>query len=207
MSGVYEIKNILNDKRYVGSSIDIYKRFMYHKYSLLNGNHRSIKLQRAWNKYGEISFEFNIIEECEPKKEMLLLIEQKYLDLKPEYNILYTAGTCLGCKRSDSFKRKQSNIKKGSKPIRRLSEVEYLEFKNKHSEWAKSSEWVNKMKKAVLMLNKETGEIIREFDSAVEAAIFLGRKNKQVNISYVCLGKRKSAFGYKWLFKNIDYVV
>ena len=44
---------------------------------------------------------------------------------------------------------------------------------------------------------------IKEFDSALSAAYFLGRRNKQVNISMVVRGERKTAFGYKWKFKNI----
>jgi len=32
------------------------------------------------------SFQFAILEYCEPVKDTILFIEQKYLDLNPEYN-------------------------------------------------------------------------------------------------------------------------
>jgi len=85
MSGIYEIKNNINGKSYVGSAKDIKRRWRRHKYGLRHNEHENIILQRAWNKYGEENFSFNILEEC--SIEMLLALEQKYLNLKPEYNI------------------------------------------------------------------------------------------------------------------------
>ncbi len=85
MTGIYRIKNIVNDKCYYGSSKDIKIRFKQHKDKLNNKTHINIILQRAWNKYGEINFLFECIEEC--KYENLFEVEQKYLDLNPAYNI------------------------------------------------------------------------------------------------------------------------
>ena len=64
MCGVYMIKNKINGKFYIGSSVDITYRWARHKRQLRNGNHHSIHLQRAWDKYGEENFEFKVIEEC-----------------------------------------------------------------------------------------------------------------------------------------------
>ena len=58
------IKNILNEKIYVGKSSDIKTRWSRHKYELNKGIHVNTYLQNAWNKYGEDKFEFNIIERC-----------------------------------------------------------------------------------------------------------------------------------------------
>jgi len=85
MIGIYRIINLINRKCYYGSSKNIYKRWKDHKNQLKLNKHHNIKLQRAWNKYGEKSFIFEIVELCE--LESLLLIEQKFLNLKPEYNI------------------------------------------------------------------------------------------------------------------------
>jgi group I intron endonuclease len=207
ISGVYEIKNTLNNHRYVGSSVNILKRFMSHKYSLWNGKHRSIKLQRAWDKYGEEHFEFNILETCESIKDTLLFIEQKYLDLKPEYNILYIAGSSLGCICSEETKLKISSSKKGKKPKSRLSEEELKLVRERQSVSALKSNRVKKMRKAIIMLDKLTNEELKEFDSAVQAAIFLGSRNKQTNISSSACKKRDCASGYKWKFKNTKDVV
>lgn len=87
--GIYKITNILNNKMYIGSSKDIYKRWKEHIRGLNKGNHHSIKLQRAWNKYGEDSFEFQILEECEEDKRLYL--EQYYID---KYKVYYEGYNC-----------------------------------------------------------------------------------------------------------------
>lgn len=84
-TGIYKIKNIINNDCYIGSAKDINRRWQRHKSALKHNHHENIHLQRAWNKYGEENFIFEIIEECDIND--LLIIEQKYLDLNPEYNI------------------------------------------------------------------------------------------------------------------------
>lgn len=67
IAGIYKItckiKNEENhNKFYIGSSKDIKDRWYNHKLMLNNGNHPNIHLQRAWNKYGENNFIFEVIE-------------------------------------------------------------------------------------------------------------------------------------------------
>lgn len=96
LCGVYCIENINNGKKYIGSSIDIHKRWKSHVYELNNNKHHSFHLQRAWKKHGENSFDFYIIELC--NKTDLLKTEQKYIDRfkvcdrKYGYNIEAVAG-------------------------------------------------------------------------------------------------------------------
>lgn len=85
MIGIYKITNNIDGKSYYGSSKNIRKRWLKHKNELNKNKHINILLQRAWNKYGEDNFIFSVVEECDV--ENLLIIEQKYLDLNPEYNI------------------------------------------------------------------------------------------------------------------------
>ena len=85
MIGIYRILNKDNNKCYYGSSKNIEKRWERHKKDLINKKHHSILLQRAWDKYGTDSFLFEIVELCD--EDILLITEQKYLDLNPEYNI------------------------------------------------------------------------------------------------------------------------
>ena len=63
--GIYCIENMANHKKYVGQSIDIYRRWKDHKHKLNGNRHHNIYLQRAWNKYGEKIFNFYILEECD----------------------------------------------------------------------------------------------------------------------------------------------
>lgn len=59
---IYYIRNITNDKVYVGQCIDdVEYRWREHCNSLRKNNHINRKLQRAWNKYGELLFVFETI--------------------------------------------------------------------------------------------------------------------------------------------------
>jgi group I intron endonuclease len=62
--GIYQIKNLINDKVYIGSSIDINKRLYKHLWSLKNGCHDNNHLQNSFNEYGENNFEFSVLENC-----------------------------------------------------------------------------------------------------------------------------------------------
>lgn len=63
--GIYCIENIINNKKYIGWAINIYKRWSKHKSELRGNYHKNKYLQNAWNKYGEEYFNFWIIQECE----------------------------------------------------------------------------------------------------------------------------------------------
>lgn len=125
-SGIYKITNVFNNKCYIGSAVDIRKRWNAHKFHLNRNIHHSIKLQRAWNKYGEENFKFEVMLFCE--KEELLVKEQKQIDwFRPEYNILKIAGSCLGRKHSEETILKMSKVAKGRKQspehIEKLSKI------------------------------------------------------------------------------------
>lgn len=77
-SGIYKIQNKINNKGYYGSTNDFDVRKRNHFSSLRHNKHHNIHLQRAFNKYGEINFEFVIIELV--AEDQLLDVEQKYLD-------------------------------------------------------------------------------------------------------------------------------
>jgi group I intron endonuclease len=89
-SGIYKITCTANNKFYIGSSKDIHKRLSKHKSQLKFNRHENILLQRAYNKYGSDSFTYKAIEEVEPS--LLLMVEQKYLDEYPPFNIGKTAS-------------------------------------------------------------------------------------------------------------------
>ena len=64
MVGIYQIVNIISDKRYIGKSNNIERRFWQHRNELNKGTHGNKHLQRAWTKYGENQFIFTVLEEC-----------------------------------------------------------------------------------------------------------------------------------------------
>lgn len=63
--GIYCIENTSNNKKYIGQSVDIYKRWRDHKSKLNGHKHINEYLQRAWDKYGEDCFKFYILELCD----------------------------------------------------------------------------------------------------------------------------------------------
>lgn len=105
-TGVYKIRNTLNNKCYIGSTSENFtKRWRLHLRSLRIGKHHSILLQRAWDKHGESSFVFEVIENVSP--ESCLEREQHFLDNEqPQYNICKIAGSPIGRKSSDVTRQK-----------------------------------------------------------------------------------------------------
>jgi group I intron endonuclease len=64
MIGIYTITCIADNKVYVGQSQNIKFRFNIHKSHLRHKKHRNSYLQRAWDKYGENNFIFEVKEIC-----------------------------------------------------------------------------------------------------------------------------------------------
>lgn len=77
--GIYKISCSEETTVYIGSSIQIEKRWKEHKRRLNTNKHHNINLQEAWNAYGDEAFIFEILEETTTKEE-LVLGEQKWLD-------------------------------------------------------------------------------------------------------------------------------
>ena len=67
VAGIYGIRNSISGKWYVGSSINIQRRWKKHIQRLRTNKHENIKLQRAWNKYGENAWEWVIFQHLPPR--------------------------------------------------------------------------------------------------------------------------------------------
>jgi group I intron endonuclease len=61
-SGIYVIRCLVDDKIYIGCTVNLSKRWGQHKWCLKNNKHRSCRLQRAWNEYGSDKFVWEILE-------------------------------------------------------------------------------------------------------------------------------------------------
>lgn len=92
LSGIYEIRNKIDNKVYVGSSKDIKVRLLAHKNMLKRNKHANIHLQNAWNKFGKNNFDFNML--CYYDVANLIQMEQRFIDInnscdqKYGYNIV-----------------------------------------------------------------------------------------------------------------------
>lgn len=115
-SGIYEILNTVNGKRYIGQASNFKKRWIRHQNELKNGKHHSHHLQHAWNKYGATVFKFSVLLICKAEKAILTFYEQQCFDaFHPEYNIQPAAGSPLGMKHGPEFSAKISARNKGNK--------------------------------------------------------------------------------------------
>lgn len=108
--GIYSIRCALNGCVYIGSSINIERRWKIHRWDLGVGHHRNSRLQRAWNKYGPDAFSFTILEVV-GSIDALLEAEQRWIDRVPKrvrFNLCPPGCTPspLGIKRSEETKEK-----------------------------------------------------------------------------------------------------
>ena len=173
---VYGIKNIINNKIYIGSTIYFRSRILEHCNTLQKNKHTNRKLQRAWNKYGEKSFRFIIIKKDINENEVISY-EQYFIDkfdsCKKGYNIVPVAGTTLGHKWTKEKKEKYSKLKKSlnlGEPI-----IQY----------------------------SLDGQKINEFENMRLASKSIGHKNS-CNIGMCCRKEKITVGGYKWEYKDRD---
>ena len=91
MIGIYIYINKINNKKYVGQSIDILRRKYMHEYNAFNKNtlEYNSKFHKALRKYGLDNFIFDILEECE--KEKLSEREQYWIEFYDSFKNGYNA--------------------------------------------------------------------------------------------------------------------
>ncbi|NIA23905.1 MAG: GIY-YIG nuclease family protein [Proteobacteria bacterium] len=61
--GIYQIRNTVNGKIFVGNSMDLDAIWNRQRMELQLGTHRNKKLQKDWNSYGEENFKYEILAE------------------------------------------------------------------------------------------------------------------------------------------------
>lgn len=129
-AGIYRFVNTVTGDYYIGSSSDLNRRRLQHLNSLRKNKHHSYRFQKAWNDYGEIQFDYEILEELEiieDLKNQLFDREQYWINIiEPEYNILPAAGSTLGYHHTEETKQKISKtttgVKKSKEHAKHISE-------------------------------------------------------------------------------------
>lgn len=202
-SGIYMILNTYNNKCYVGSTKNFYKRKLEHWNLLSKNKHHSNHLQKSYLKYGADKFVFIILEECEIEK--LLEREIFWIDLKKSIKPSYGYNIAVP-QRNENFSIRQETKDK-------LLKATYKQYYSKNPTISIEDFMKGKrgrhlklkgidQKEKVFAFNKNTGVKEYEFDSISKAASYF--KISQKRLSDVCNGRKRSWVGYIFV-KEKDY--
>lgn len=151
MCGVYAITNLSDGRAttYVGSTILSFRdRWGHHVSALRRRVHSNRRLQRAWNRDGEHSFAFTVLEVVDNLDDVLTR-EQYWLNTHRETGSVYNFSIVAGSP--------MRGLKHTEKTKRRLSETS---FGRKHTEDAKQKIAKSHEKPYPSFLNVNTGEVI-----------------------------------------------
>lgn len=88
---IYKIRNVVNNKFYVGSTTDTRERFRNHRKMLRGNRHHCPHLQASWNKYGEDCFKFEVVEALQ-SVDLLWAAEGRWLAENFGMPYCYNAG-------------------------------------------------------------------------------------------------------------------
>jgi len=140
---IYKIYFKQCDRFYIGSAVNFKKRKQHHMSRLKRRDHRNLHLQRCYDKYGENSICFEIVEQVD-KKEDLIIAEQKWIDSydwNQLINICPTAGNTLGRKHTANSRKKISdnhhNVAGPNNPMYGLTGSLSPNYGRKHTEETK----------------------------------------------------------------------
>lgn len=108
--------NMITNVRYIGQSVNLQKRKRNHLSLLRNDRHNNSYLQGAFKKYGELSFEYSVLEYCPP--DALTEREQNWMDFFGigalyNFNPFATKGWCIG--HTEETRRKISAANMGNR--------------------------------------------------------------------------------------------
>ena len=149
--GVYEILHDRTQRRYVGSSAEIERRWAWHRTMLRAGKHHCAFLQNVWNKYRPEEFAFKVMEEC--STESLAEREQFHMDATVKGKLMNSqpvARSSRGYQHSPEAKRRMSEAAK------RVAQDP--EERQRRSERAKAQHAAGKLGRATWTENSDPGE-------------------------------------------------
>jgi group I intron endonuclease len=88
--GIYAIRCLPNSRLYVGSARRFLARWRAHRSLLRAKRHPNPKLQKAWNRHGEQSFMFEVLEVVEDPAQLAERELAWVNRLKPDLNLYLT---------------------------------------------------------------------------------------------------------------------
>lgn len=186
---------------YVGQATNINQRWSEHKAELRSNKHGNAHLQKAWKKYGEQSFKFEVLEKCE--EQYLHSMENWWCNMLDVHNREYGYNIQLtspyGCSRhAEETKEKirQSAIG-NTRNLGRIANPDRVQKIRKIKQ--------ETMGRPIVIIKADTGEYICEKPSMGEVCVFLGINRRSTgNVKNVLLNRCNSYKGYRYVYKK-DY--
>lgn len=136
LTGVYCIENIINNKKYIGSTKDSFKRrYTAHRRKLRSNKHFNCYLQAAWNKDKEENFIFSILEISNVQ---IRELELKYINKHNCFDDNFGYNFADPIKGATHSKEIREKIAKTLKEKHASGELEVKsKFKKGHKTWNK----------------------------------------------------------------------
>lgn len=202
MQGIYKIITLHNNKYYIGSSINIEKRWRDHLSKMRMQKHANTHLQNVYNKYGESDFAFVVLLEMPDASNIeIRQKEQEFLDkiFQEDKNNIYNLARDANGGNSTSFSKKslenisQKNRDCSDKDLKQIQD--WLEKGISKKEIARKmgkapsvlSEWIKKYlpKYSVTYLKRQRIKTFLEMKEQgflnKEIAEFLGVSNNTIS--------------------------
>lgn len=206
MGYIYKITNIINGKVYIGKTeFTIKRRFKQHCEDCKKERLNEVRpLYRAMKKYGVDNFISEEIEQCD--NSILCDREKYWIQYYDSYKHGYNAT--IGGDGTPRIDQQQVislyNQLKNQKAVAKQLKIDATTVRkilrsNNITIIGRSEIKRVLLGKKVAMIDKITGEVLKEFDTVSDAANYLKMPTtSRSNIGRVCNGKRKTAYGYKW---------
>ena len=208
-AGIYLIKNLINNKVYIGKAVNIYNRILQHinllnKKSLNENRH----LINSWFKYGRDNFQYIVVEYLEKDENLLKERELYWIDYYNStnrdigYNLRRDTSTqCIVLQETREVLSKMMNKRYVNNPeIKEKISKYFKEFWKNNPEILKSmSENVsNRLTKyKIYQYNKHDKELVKVWEKLGDI-IKENPNYKKHNIYAVCSGEKPSMYGYIW---------
>ncbi|MDO6392069.1 GIY-YIG nuclease family protein [Pontibacter sp. BT731] len=83
-SGVYKISSSIDSRVYIGSTVDLFVRYTYHKNHILRWDHINLLLKEYAQEHMDLHLEFSVLEYCDKS-----LLTEREIHYIREYKAVY----------------------------------------------------------------------------------------------------------------------
>lgn len=208
-SGVYLIKNLINNKVYVGQSFNIHRRMIEHINLLKNKSlDENRYLIEDWFKYGRDNFQYIVVEYLEKDRNILKEREKHWINHFNSFNEDTGYNLRIDSCGPSVFSDRTRELQSKNRIQRYIDRPELKEGVSNHFKkfWKENPDKLKSMSEKVSKLitkyhiyqyDKKTKEFIRKWETLTEIL----KENptyKKHNIYAVCSGEKPSMYGYIW---------